>query len=288
MSAAIESMHRAYPGVYITDVECSANACYEANPLVRRFERDARSAARRIEMKYPAIDRSDDRTIHFMQAFCEFLAEQLARSIPLAVAGPIIHLEQEEKGWINQVEEKFGWSGPYWVLNAGRKSDFTAKWWGQANYQALVDRLAGRVVFVQIGEANHHHPPLRGVFDLRGKTDQRQLIRLCFHARGGVGPTTFLQHIMAAFRKSYVCIIGGREPVTWVQYAAQHTLHTIGGLDCCRERACWKSRTVALGDGQPSDQSLCRQPLPLAEPIPACMGAITVDDVGSAILRSMV
>ncbi len=287
MSAAIESLHRAYPDAYITDVECSANPCYEGNPLVRRLEGEARGAARRIVMEYPAIHRSDDRAIHFMQAFCEFLAEQIRRPVPLAVANPIIHLSTEEKGWLNQVEQQFGYAGPYWVINAGRKNDFTTKYWGEANYQALADRLASRVVFVQIGESNHHHPALRGVFDLRGKTDQRQLVRLCYHARAGVGPTTFLQHIMAAFRRPYVCILGGREPVTWVQYPLQQTLHTLGAMDCCRERACWKSRTVALGDGEASDKSLCRRPLPLPEPIPACMGAITVDEVANTILRSL-
>ena len=38
------------------------------------------------------------------------------------------------------------------------------KWWDPARMQAVVDQFAGRILFVQTGEAGHHHPPLWGVF----------------------------------------------------------------------------------------------------------------------------
>ena len=57
---------------------------------------------------------------------------------------------------------------PYWIVAAGGKHDFTAKWWEHARWQAVVEAFAGRMLFVQVGEAGHHHPALRGVLDLRG------------------------------------------------------------------------------------------------------------------------
>ena len=122
------------------------------------------------------------------------------------------------------------------------------------------------------------------IVDMLGKTDQRQLIQLAYHSVGGIGPTTFLQHIYAAFEKPYVCVLGGREPVSWVQYPAQTTLHSIGSLDCCSTRACWKSRTVKLDDGK--NDSLCSQPV-LADGVysPRCMSIIKPEEVAYAIER---
>jgi ADP-heptose:LPS heptosyltransferase len=122
---------------------------------------------------------------------------------------------------------------------------------------------------------------LRGVIDLLGKTDPRQLIRLVYHSSGGVGPSTFLQHLCAAWQKPYVCLLGGREPVAWVQYPKQTTLHSIGQLDCCRDRACWKSRVVPLGDRSEQDRSLCSNP---RGRIPLCLDRIEPRKVAESIL----
>ena len=40
---------------------------------------------------------------------------------------------------------------PYWLIVAGGKHDLTTKWWPRAYYQEVVDRLGGRVRFVQVG-----------------------------------------------------------------------------------------------------------------------------------------
>jgi len=90
-----------------------------------------------------------------------------------------------------------------------------------------------------------------------------------------VGPITFLQHLCAAFEKPYVALLGGREPVSWVQYPLQTTLHTMGKLSCCRTKACWRSRVVRLNDGGEQDSSLCEQPVTtFARPVGRCMAII--------------
>jgi ADP-heptose:LPS heptosyltransferase len=281
MTAAIESLHRLYPGRYRTAVESPCPALYEHNPLIEDPGR--LKNARRIDMGYPLVNLSNQRPVHFLEGYCEFLGGELGIPLPCQVNRPILHLSAEEQSWWPQVAEIAGKRINYWVVNAGTKKDFTAKGWGRHNYQAVVDALYGRIQFVQIGEAGHRHEPLRGVINLVGKTDLRQLVRLCFHAQGGLGPSTLLQHLCAALEKPYVCLLGGREPVAWTSYPQQITLHTIGQLSCCAGKACWKSRTVKLGDGDPKDDSLCEQPVLEPEPVPRCLALIRPEQVVRAI-----
>ena len=58
------------------------------------------------------------------------------------------------------------------------------KWWDIVRWQQVVDHFRGKILFVQVGDTSHNHRPLRGVLDLRGKTDLRQLVRLVHHADG--------------------------------------------------------------------------------------------------------
>jgi len=172
----------------------------------------------------------------------------------------------------------------YWLVSAGVKSDFTLKQWPVEYYQSVISYFRRKVCFVQVGSAEHDHPALEGAVNLVGRTDTRQLIALAYHALGGLGPITFLQHLCAAFEKPYVALLGGREPVNWTQYPLQTTLHTMGKLPCCRTRACWRSRVVALNDGAEQDRSLCEAPvLGMSRPVGKCMAIIRPEDVIRAI-----
>jgi ADP-heptose:LPS heptosyltransferase len=198
---------------------------------------------------------------------------------------PCIYLSEEEKQWIDQIHEHFtGKKVKFWLINAGIKSDFTLKQWPVEYYNEVVYFFRGKIQFVQIGSEQHCHPALKYVINLVGKTNIRELIRLAYHCQGGVGPITFLQHICSAFEKPYIALLGGREPVHWTQYPLQTTLHTIGKLPCCRTRACWKSRVIALKDGKEQDQSLCELPvLGMQRPVGKCMAVIRPIEVIRAI-----
>jgi ADP-heptose:LPS heptosyltransferase len=289
MEAAIASLHAAHPGRFLTAVRTPVNSLFENHPHVHQIsplERSRPGLMMTIDMQYPAISQSDSRGIHFMQAYCEFLEQQIGVPVPLLVNAPRVYLSAQEKGWMSQVQELTGDGSPYVVVNAGRKADFTAKWAGTAFYQRVVDLLRPRVRCVQVGDQSHHHPPLAGVIDLRGKTDTRQLVRLTYHAAAGIGPSTFLQHLFAAHRKLYVCVAGGREPVQWLQYPMQTTLHSIGRYPCCRDRSCWRSRTVKLGDGAEQDGSVCSLPVVDAggDAVPKCLADIRPEAAAEAIL----
>lgn len=283
LTAAIESLHATYPGQYATDVRTACDEIFDNNPHVSRLRDDE---GEWIEMHYTALLEQCDAVPHpFIGGYCHHLGAALGVPLELTTNRPHLYLSDDEKEWMNQVEEHFTHKPTkFWLVNAGVKTDFTLKQWPVEYYQEVVDHLRGKVQFVQVGSAEHDHPDLKGVINLVGQTDTRQFIRLAYHAQGGVGPITFLQHLCAAFEKPYVALLGGREPVTWVQYPLQTTLHTLGKLPCCRTRSCWRSRVVPLNDGSEQDGSLCELPiLGMERPVGKCMAIITPPDVIRAI-----
>lgn len=285
MTAAIHSLHRQHPGKFITAVDTTANALFENNPDVTPIEDVRALGGEEIQMHYPEIQRSNERGITFMQAYTEFLASVLGVEIPLLTNRPHIYLSHKERTWMDQVHEATGRKQKFWLIQCGRKNDFTAKFWGTQNYQRVVDSLRGRVLFVQVGAAEHHHPTLKNVLNLTGKTDLRQLVRLCWHAQGVVCGVTLLQHLAAALEKPSVVILGGREPQSWYgAYPKQQLLHTIGALPCCRSGGCWKSRVEKLNDGSDCDNSLCENPILGEETLPKCMCLIRPEEVSEKIL----
>jgi ADP-heptose:LPS heptosyltransferase len=288
LTAAIESLHATYPGEYLTDVRTNHAAIWTANPRITPTT-DCTPGARKIEMHYPSINRSNQVTAPFLGGYTEYLGQQLGRPLSLTTNRPHLYLTPEEAARPRSAL----WPGapdltePYWLVNAGIKSDYTCKQWPVEHYQKVVHATAGLINWVQIGLPSDNHPRLAGVRSLidAGGPPMRELILLAYHAACGLGPVTFLQHLMAAWSKPYICLVGGREPATWVQYPLQHTLHTIGQMDCCRHAACWRGRVVPLGDGQPTDSSLCERPVTsMARPVPECLRRIYPEEV-LAILR---
>lgn len=295
LTAAVRDLHRAFPGRYITAVETSAPELWENNPLIWTHGR-AQRTWREIEMQYPLIHQSNQRPVHFLQGYADFLGSELGVPIPITAFRGDIYLTTAEKEWMNQVHERFNYSGRFWILIAGGKHDITAKWWPPAYFQQVVDHFMGRIQFVQCGQADHWHPPLRGVFNLVGQTSIRQFIRLMFHADGVVCPVTFAMHLAAAVptkdSRSRPCVViaGGREPPHWEAYPAHQFLHTVGCLPCCATGGCWRGRCQKVGDGDLNDtQNLCERPVQL-DPIlriPQCMVMIQPQDVIRAIEKTL-
>jgi ADP-heptose:LPS heptosyltransferase len=236
---------------------------------------------------YPLIHQCNARPYHFIHGFIDYLNDQMGLEIrPTEFKGDI-HLSDEEKESPGLVETHFGEPRPYWVIVAGGKYDYTIKWWHRRRWQQVVDHFKGKLLFVQVGEAGHYHPPLKGTLDLRGKTTLRELIKLVYHADGILCPVTLHMHLAAAVPlppgrtrlRNCVVVAGGREPAHWEQYPGHHFLHTIGALECCAAGGCWKSRTVPLGDGSTMDapKSLCENVT--SDSLPKCMEMISVSDV---------
>lgn len=285
LTAAVRDLHRSYPGEFETDVRTPCPALWEYNPyLTPLLESDP--GVEVIECEYPLINRSNQLPYHFIHGFCQFLENRLGVPLRPSCFHGDIHLHDQEKAWMSQVEEQVGAPLPYWIVVAGGKADYTAKWWAAERYQQVVDHFSGSILFVQVGERGHEHPPLDGVIDLRGQTDLRQLVRLVYHAQGVLCPVTLLMHLAAAIEtgpgqptaRPCVVVAGGREPPHWEAYPTHQYLHRTGALKCCAAGGCWKSRVLPLGDGDEKDApgSLC---VDVINGLPRCLHMVTVDDV---------
>jgi len=198
------------------------------------------------KIKYEDIHNSGWSGRHFSTAFYYEFKDILGVDVKQTSLLPDIHLSDDEKKWMNQVEEVFGYKGKFWLLNCGIKPDYPAKQWPVHCWQKLVDLLEDKVQFVQVGELveGHEHRPLRGVLSLLGKTDLRQLIRLSYHAEGGVSHVSLLHHLTAAWQKPQVTIAGGREPERWEKYPHTRYMQTNGLTACGSYDGCWKSGRI--------------------------------------------
>lgn len=284
MTGAIYSLHRQYPGQFLTAVDTLHADLFANNLDIIPLELAKELQAIAIEMHHPAINECNVRGIHYMQAHCEHLGLALNIHLPLLTNHPYIYLTGNEKSadWPRNfcgLDSK-----SYWLVCSGHKMDCTAKAYGFSSYQKVIDLLQGQVRFVQVGNDKFSvHQRHTDVIDLCNRTTLRQLLVLAYHSRGGLGGYTLLQHVMAAAERPYVCMGGGREPVMWNSYPLQYLFHSLGTLDCCRYQACWKSRTVKLNDGSTQDNAICEQPF--NQEIPMCMAIIEPETVAKTIRR---
>lgn len=288
MMTAVQMLHEQYPNQFLTKIE-------SPRPDVYRFDPYATAQAgdnwERIEMHYPGINDLHFRPVHFMQCYVEYLASQLGIPIQLKTTHPRLVLSPQEtmtRPSIKELPDKYA------LIIPGVKQDFTAKGWGHHHYQKVVDKLKGVVQFVQIGQIHHLHKPLSGVINLLGNSavERRGFIHIANHAQFGIGPNTYLQHVMAALRKPYLCLMGAREHRVFNEYPTQISFSTQGRLSCPAidqypGKACWRSRTVPLGDGDDKDlpQNLCALPVIKegCEAVPKCMDIIRPEEVVAAI-----
>jgi hypothetical protein len=285
LTAAVRDLHLHFPGRYCTDVRTCFPDLWTHNPYLTPLgEYDP--GVKVLDCKLPLINRSQISACHSIHGFIDFLNQYLGTSMkPTAFRGDI-HLSRREKAALSQVHKLTGADIPFWLISAGGKYDCSIKWWEARRYQEVVDHFHGRIQFVQVGDAAHYHPKLRGVLDLRGRTSVRELIRLVYHAEGVLCGVTSLMHLAAAVplrpdrhpMRCCVVVAGGRESPHWGAYPGHQFIHTVGALPCCARGGCWKARTVPLGDGDERDGKghLC---VNVRNGLPRCMDMITSNEV---------
>ena len=303
LSAALLALAEQYPGRFSVLVRSNHPYLFEGSPFARGISMDAPTpqewqAARRIAAHCDpdrwtgrsdlttSINYSNQRPRHFVDAYCESLAASLALPGPLVCqdwSQPSIRLTLEEKSWLAQVHAPEG-QRPFWLVNAGWKSDYPAKRWD--GFAEVIHQTANYVRWVQIGANSDNHPALPGVWrDLRGQTDGRQLVRLVYWSAGVLCGVTGLAHLAHWIERRdgqprpAVVVAGGREPPQWFQYPQQTTFSTVGQLDCCRFGGCWASR-VEFGQ---SGDGLCKRPTP--EGVGQCFRSIPPELVAVKILQ---
>ncbi|MEQ9410074.1 MAG: glycosyltransferase family 9 protein [Fuerstiella sp.] len=286
LTAAVRDLHRSHARKFQTDVRTSCDDLWTNNPFLTPLKEDD-SDVESIDMHYPLIHQANQLPYHFIHGYRRYLEDRLSLRIEPSRFSGDIHLSDAEKSselTVAGLKEK-----PFWLIFAGGKYDFTAKWWDPQNYQAVVDHFAGRIQFVQCGSADHWHPRLNGVIDLVGKTSLREVVRLTYWSQGVVCPVTFAMHLAAAVEapkgrprnRACVVVAGGREPPQWEAYPHHQFISTNGALSCCSDGGCWKSRCQQVDDGDSKDRHVCEQPVELRRglSIPRCMHMITPEDV---------
>lgn len=271
-TSAFRDLHLAYPGKYLTDfrVPSGCEQIFDNNPYITKID-DNDPEARHIRLDYSEIHRSGVSGRAFAEAHTMDLAKNLGIEIPITKLSPDIFLSDTEKNWLNPATLEFGDIGDYWVVNCGVKNDYTLKRW--YHYQEMVNEAKNRlgVKFVQIGDLRHDHPLLDQVYDLRGRTDLRQLFRLQYHAQGVVCGVSLSMVIQNAFRKPCVVLAGARETLRWQIDDNCQYLYTNGCMDCTDVNSCWKSKKESC--------------LKIVDSEPLCMKLITPTQVVDAMER---
>ena len=292
MTAAVRDLMRCYPGKYQVRMDVMQPAVAQANPYLSEFFHDktVRTVRGRYDTGPYSIHKSFDNKNHFLLGYIGALNEELRLNIKLTEFRPALYLTEEEK-------KKRIIDEPYWVFASGGKRDFTAKWWDVGSWQKVADLTKGKYKLVQVGGSSHVHPIISGTTDLVNMTPFRDLMRLIYHSQGVVCIVTCLMHIAAAFNKPCVVVAGGREPDWWEAYTAENRLrnmrigdptwnppanddfiphrylHTMGQLDCCKNKGCWVNHPLE-GDRH------CRYPIERnKQTIPKCLSMITPEMV---------
>tara|TARA_R110000824_G_scaffold7349_4_gene33069 strand:+ start:110 stop:1129 length:1020 start_codon:yes stop_codon:yes gene_type:complete len=283
LTAAIRDLKSKFPHLQI-HMKTTAPSIWDNNPHVVSSPHDDPPHLD-IKLEYPLVHRANSSGKHFIHAFKEEIEAKLGVDFDITAFKCDVHVSEQEKSWVNQVKENFDYSGKFWVINSGSKNDFPLKQWVRSRWQEVVYALKGKIQFVQVGEEGHNHEPLDGAFDLVGKTDMRQLIRLCSHAEGAVCHITMLNHLMSAWEKPCVVVAGGRETSSWESYNETTYLDTIGNLPCCKSGGCWKSQVKDCVAMEPPQGWVVKAPNDAAPPSlsPKCMNMITSADVVRAI-----
>lgn len=293
MTAVARDLALTYPGRFHIAVDTTFRELWDNNPYIQRMP-DKRNA-KIVNLTYGSyIKVAGTEKIHFITSFHKNLKTQTGIDVPLLYPHPDLHLSEAEQEPLV--------SGRYWVVVAGGKMDFTTKHWVYERYQKVVDILKDFGIHtVQIGGKGsrpaHHHPKLKNVIDLIGKTSLRQMIRVINNSDGVICTITSAMHMAAALGKPCVVTGGGREEWWWEGYHRDNPglqpvhnllkvdhryLHTIGKLDCCARKGCWKNK-VQKEEG---DRSFCAYPVQAEgnQIVPVCMDMITTDKVVGSVL----
>lgn len=280
LTSAVRDLKKSHPE-YQINVRTSAQELWQNNPYLDHSVTE-QNADKVIKCEYPLIHRSTQGQYHFIHGFRLFLEDKLGVKIPSGDFCVDVHLNEREKN-DSYISDLVG-DNPFWIVDAGYKSDFTCKMWELDRYQQVVNMTKDRINWVQIGTGNHNHKPLENVINLLGKTNHRQFLSLMYGASGVLTPVSYPMHLATTPWKNHpnehrpcVVIAGSREPSQWEAYPTHRFLHNCGILSCSMKGACWKSRIEKLNDGRSQDNSLCVKPIVTAsgQKIPKCLDLIT-------------
>src|SRR2546428_6735425 len=96
LTAAVRDLHACYPNQFITDVRTPWPELWQNNPYLTPLD-ETDTEVKALACHYPLIQFSNQRPVHFLHGFIEYLNEQLGLCIaPTRFRGDI-HLSDAEK-----------------------------------------------------------------------------------------------------------------------------------------------------------------------------------------------
>jgi ADP-heptose:LPS heptosyltransferase len=294
MITAVSHIKRHFGTTYRFAIETNFPELLQNNPWLE--DRDELHNPIEIEAGqcWSEINHNSD---HLIQEWIRGIINAMSEKLGFRIQEPrmkdfktAIYLSEAEKA--KPITDIVGDVKKFWLLDIGYKPDYPAKQYDQAVGQAVVDALQGKVTFVQIGRelksgCADDHPPLKGVVNAIGKTENRRdLLRLFWHCEGVVTPISLPMHLAAMPTKTgrlrpCVVIAGARESTAMISYPAHTVLSTIGRLDCCARGACLKVRIESNPDEikGPSEERCLRPDRGIA----SCIRLITPAQIIAAV-----
>jgi len=268
---ALCDLKEAYPQ-FLIDVDTPCPEIFENNPHITPLDKDD-PEVELFSVRYDSINQSGWRGHHFSDGFRIALEDLLGVSIPSQGLRPQLFISEEERHWYHLPHVAWAWDKPFWCINAGRKGDNELKQYDR--WQAVVDLFndyfQGEVGMVQIGHSSHIHPPLQGVMNAIGQTDNlRQLIRLGYWAAGIVTPISFPLVMAAAYEQPCVVCAGAKEGVRWHIYGHMRWICRNGCLPCSLSDGCWRGGEIGK----------C---LDIVDGVPRCFAIIDPEEIFAAI-----
>jgi len=256
-TATLRDLHTRWPGRFLTDVRTKWSEVLEHNPYITPIADDD-PQAKHVKLDiFALLNQNSDCGMHVIHTFHYDLEDKLGIRIPLSQFKPDLHLS------IGEMAKRWNSGKPYWVLNAGGKTDMSLKWPIEGVLQQVIDHFKDRFTFIQVGDKgsfrdraditrdggiHSYHPKLNNVVDMVGHTSIRELFSLIYQSQGVLTPVSMPMHVSAAFAmggaiRPCVVMAGGREPSHWEQYPGHTYLNSFGKLSCSLSgRGCWKSR----------------------------------------------
>lgn len=292
-TSLVRDIKLTYGDDVLIDFVTNHPAVYANNPYITTLDPKDKEVEQ-YELCYKAgITLAATERLHFSTYFHRDFELKTGLHVDPLYSQTDLHLSDYER-------ENSPITGRYWLVFGGGKKDRTVKHWEYTRYQELVDRLRPYGLrFVQSGAAkkDHTHPPIKNALNIVGWGGVRQLIWQIAHCEGVICPITCAMHMASAFNKPCVVIAGGIEEPWWEAYVNNYKafgpkaapvpvehryLHTLGLLDCCARKGCWKMKVKQ--DDQP--KPLCKLPMlaDSGQTIAECMNMITVDHVAEAVM----
>jgi hypothetical protein len=207
---------------------------------------------RRMRLRYHDYLPAEDRSVAPSEHIVRLLARRAGIDRPVDVAPEV---------FLTPAEVAAGRLAPRQVAiqstAQGAGMPLRNKEWYPERFQQVVDALAGRFTFVQLGLATD--PPLAGAVDLRGRTSLREAGAVLANSLAFVGLVGFLMHMARAVGTPAVIVYGGREHPSQSGYAGNRNLFS--PVPCA---PCWLWNTCPFGV--------------------TCMDRIPADEVAAALL----